>query len=72
MITLLMLLLFIGFFKMAIFSFKVFGTVFGLFFGIIGYLILAIVGFALISTLSFVFPILAIVALVALFRRAFS
>jgi hypothetical protein len=33
---------------------------------------LAIVGFALISTLSFVFPILAIVALVALFKRAFT
>lgn len=69
MLTLLMILLFIGFFRMSVFVFKIFGSLAGFLFGIIGYIILAVVAFMLISTLSFLFPFLAIVALFALFKK---
>ncbi|MCR5514852.1 MAG: hypothetical protein K6F41_00200 [Lachnospira sp.] len=69
MLTLLMILFFIAFFKMAVFVFRIFGSLAGIFFGLFGYIILAAVAFMLISTLSFLFPFLAIVALFALFKK---
>lgn len=69
MLTLLMILFFIAFFKMAVFVFRIFGSLAGIFFSLFGYIILAVIAFTIISSLSFLFPFLAIVALFALFKK---